>query len=265
MPRNEKRLDAFTRAYIEAMLWSSMDNTDEQGGEPLDANYGPEDIAPETMELIVEDCSDFQERYADLLVDSGINYGRAGHCFWLSREGHGSGFFDEDTIDEEFRDPLQEAAESYGSFDLQVDDGVIYGPPVEWYRSHHHRDNVERLTGKPASPYAKEVRRTPRVADERYQGWANWETWNVALWFGNDRGLYDAVRGHHAWFTAASAEALTRDILPNGTQDFRGRGGRRAYAKVDWREIADDFNEMRGGKTEEPNRARRRRSLPRRR
>ena len=50
------RLDAFTRAYVEAALWSSTDESNDQGGDPLDANYSIDDIAPETMELIVEDA-----------------------------------------------------------------------------------------------------------------------------------------------------------------------------------------------------------------
>jgi hypothetical protein len=81
-----------------------------------------------------------------------------------------------------------------------------------------------------------------------YQGWKNWETWNVALWFGNDQGLYNAVREHPKRFTASSAEEFVWELLPEGTPDFKKgqRAVAKQYAEVDWRAIADDFNEMRG-------------------
>ena len=28
-----------------------------------------------------------------------------------------------------------------------------------------------------------------------YNGWTNYETWNVALWIGNDKGLYETAKG----------------------------------------------------------------------
>ena len=81
-------MDKFTQAYIEAALWSSLDESDAHG-EPLDANYGIEDIAPETLASIVDDCKAFQEAHAD---DIGRELERAGHDFWLTRNGHGAGF-----------------------------------------------------------------------------------------------------------------------------------------------------------------------------
>ena len=32
------------------------------------------------------------------------------------------------------------------------------------------------------------------LTDQSYNGWTNYETWNVALWIGNDEGLYHLAR-----------------------------------------------------------------------
>lgn len=126
------KLDTFTQAYIECALWSSTDNANEQGGEPLDANYGVEDIVSETLEKMREDCEAFQRDNADDLAACDLQSDRAGHDFWLNRNGHGSGFWDEgyrkdETINKALR-RLSEASHTYGSVDLYVgDDGRIYG------------------------------------------------------------------------------------------------------------------------------------------
>lgn len=32
------------------------------------------------------------------------------------------------------------------------------------------------------------------MTDKTYHGWKNWDTWNVALWLGNDEGFYRIAR-----------------------------------------------------------------------
>ena len=82
-----------------------------------------------------------------------------------------------------------------------------------------------------------------RKADvERYNGWANYETWNVTLWVGNEEWMYRRMQAEQAQgpFTAKSAEAFARRLMPDGTPDMRSAAG---YRRVDWQGVADAWNE----------------------
>lgn len=124
----------FRAAYIATMLWSSNDESDESGGEPLDRNYSESDLAPEALAAIETDCRAFFNAHSDLFSDEyclhhgpdfGIE-GHAGHDFWLTRNHHGAGFWDGDWA-EPAATILDNAAQAFGTVDPYVgDDGRIY-------------------------------------------------------------------------------------------------------------------------------------------
>jgi len=123
-------LDSFLGAYIEAALWSTTNDRHEDDpdneAEMLDtAGY---EIAPETRQAMAGECEDFLSTFGDLIGKAG-EMGRdiehCGHDFWLTRNGHGSGFWDRDLGD--VGDQLTRAADGFGNVDLYVgDDDLIH-------------------------------------------------------------------------------------------------------------------------------------------
>ena len=116
------------RAYVECALWSSHDESTPSGGEPMDANYDIDDIDPATLAQMQSDVDDFvnNPEIAALLEASGLSDDKIGHDFWLTRNGHGAGFWDRGLS--EIGRKLSDACKPYGGFDLYVgDDGRIYG------------------------------------------------------------------------------------------------------------------------------------------
>lgn len=133
-------IDTFTKHYLIAALWSTTDESTPQGGEPMDRNYDLDDIAPDTVLQAYDDCKDFQAAHSDLLElayefydesgmskhpDAGSAQACAGHDFWLTRAGHGVGFWDRGMG--HLGTLLTNRAKEYSSIDLYVgDDGKIY-------------------------------------------------------------------------------------------------------------------------------------------
>jgi hypothetical protein len=115
-----QQLDEFTRQFLETALWSS---TDWETDKPLDDTHSIEDFAPATLAELVADCEAFQADNAD---DIAADPSRAGHDFWLTRCGHGAGFWDGDWPHDAGK-RLTAAAKVYGNVDLYVgDDGLVY-------------------------------------------------------------------------------------------------------------------------------------------
>ncbi len=122
--RTFEQLDTFTQAYIEAMFWTDA-NSDSD--DCADATFA--DMAPEALKSVIEDCAAFQTENAALLAAAYAtdNYGgeeQAGHDFWLTRNGHGAGFWDRGIG--WIGDKLSDACRHQNLSLYRGDDGLIY-------------------------------------------------------------------------------------------------------------------------------------------
>ena len=125
----EPEMSAFLEGYMTAALWST---STEDGGN-LDDDHDITDIAPECFKAMKSTCEDFQKANAVYLAQAykgcghgGYGEAQAGQDFWLTRCGHGTGFWDRGL--KAAGEMLSEAARVYGNVDLYVrHDGKICG------------------------------------------------------------------------------------------------------------------------------------------
>lgn len=136
-------MSEFIAGYIEAALWTSSIGEDfaekhnTETGEDwasdvgmLDFGFTADDLSSEALASVTEDCEAFlaangadlaqyaEERSYDPSQGSVMSY--AGHDFWLTRCGHGAGFWDRGLG--ALGDRLSDAAKVYGESYLYVSD-----------------------------------------------------------------------------------------------------------------------------------------------
>jgi hypothetical protein len=117
-------LDKFTEQYIATALWSTNDESNDSGGMPFDENYGPSDLTNEALDKMIRDCQAFQKENAVWLSEAG-NDSQNGHDFWLTRNGHGAGYWDRDYA-EDVGKGLTDAAHAWGTVNLYLSNGKIH-------------------------------------------------------------------------------------------------------------------------------------------
>ena len=79
---------------------------------------------------------------------------------------------------------------------------------------------------------------------KNYNGWANRETWNIALWINNDECSYQTMRDIIKRMKRVSSAAAAREISEVALGKVTRDGISLNCKKIKWSEIKDMMNEM---------------------
>jgi len=106
-------------AFLVCALWSSS------GDDTVLDEKTIFDFDPDTQKELEKDLNDFLSKNKDLIQKSNLCSDQIGHDFWLTRNGHGAGFWDRGLG--EIGKELTKACGEYGEVCLYVgDDGKVY-------------------------------------------------------------------------------------------------------------------------------------------
>ena len=110
----------FARAYFESMIWADQ---------PEGAALAISDLEPDFVRAQTFEAISFYLRYEYAIGYASVE--QAGRDLWLTRNGHGAGFWDRgDTYKDvdsgyDFASLLTEAAERLGSLELDIKAATI--------------------------------------------------------------------------------------------------------------------------------------------
>lgn len=131
---SEFEIQAIIRGYMECALWASNDEATPDGGEPMDANYDLGDFSLELLDEIDRDVREFvaanEADVALCALHGEFTFEGVGHDYWLTRNGHGAGFWDREYGHQDALDAGQRLTKAcqYTEYHLYIgDDDQIYG------------------------------------------------------------------------------------------------------------------------------------------
>ena len=128
--------DDFMQGYVECLFFTEDDNLadqfeeeylggleeDEEADVP-DVEASVEDFSVLSLNKIIKDCKEFKAECKKAGLDlKKWGESQAGHDFWLTRNGHGAGFWDRGRKD---GDALTEIAKSFGGVDVICYSGAL--------------------------------------------------------------------------------------------------------------------------------------------
>ena len=104
------------KGYVDCALWTATNEL----GEPLDAVYSVEHISRDSLDEMRTDCTEFCYANKKDITNSKLSPEQIGHDFWLTRNGHGTGFWDRGLG--EIGKRLAQNAKIYGPSDPIISD-----------------------------------------------------------------------------------------------------------------------------------------------
>jgi hypothetical protein len=124
---SKSNISQMLQGYLEAVVFTGAMVDEESANacgieynesDPTIYSFSINDITPSATTRAEEDCLEFVKKAGDLLAGHNLPHGEpiwddVGRNFWLSRNGHGAGFFDKTREFGDSAEPLQELARGF--------------------------------------------------------------------------------------------------------------------------------------------------------